>query len=248
MFIHRNRRAFTILELIIVISLITILSGMVLHSIHMARERGKSAACATNLRSLAQAALTYAEANGGSFPWGNKKMDGYRSWSWDFVVSADGKHVTAGAMWNFEGVEKVMQCPAFLGGNSNAAGEQYTGYNYNCSYIGKVEGDPGKRKVPAKLSQLKKPDRTALFGDGEFASGANKYMRAPKSSNKHDASGAAIREAGTQGFRHLGKTNIVFCDGHVESLSVPYLRSGDEGFVSKKCGFISPDNSLYSLE
>jgi prepilin-type processing-associated H-X9-DG protein len=54
--------------------------------------------------------------------------------------------------------------------------------------------------------------------------------------------------AGTQGYRHRGKTNIAFCDGHVEEISEVYNASGVEGFVSSRCGFISPDNSLYSLE
>ena len=37
-----------------------------------------------------------------------------------------------------------------------------------------------------------------------------------------------------------------FADGHVETLSKPY-RKGAEGFVSDGCGFLFPDNSLYSL-
>ena len=99
---------------------------------------------------------------------------------------------------------------------------------------------------PALLSQIEDPARTALFGDGQYAGGANKFMRAPVRDRAFDGSGTSLREAGTQGFRHRGRTNVAFCDGHVESLDTPY-RKGGEGFVSPGCGFLSPDNSLYSL-
>ena len=140
----------------------------------------------------------------------------------------------------------VLQCPSFVGGAANWQGDPFTGYNYNCSYVGKVEGDPGARAAPALLSQVEDPARTALFGDGQYAGGANKFMRAPVREKAFDGSGTGVREAGTQGFRHRGRTNVAFCDGHVETLAKPYRR-GDEGFVSAGCGFLSPDNSLYSL-
>ena len=61
-----------------------------------------------------------------------------------------------------------------------------------------------------------------------------------------DGSGKSIRLAGTQGFRHRGLTNVAFCDGHVESLAQPYQYGGEEGFTAQDCGFLSPDNRLYS--
>ena len=54
--------------------------------------------------------------------------------------------------------------------------------------------------------------------------------------------------AGTQGFRHRGKTNVAFCDGHVESLRKPYTADGSPGNTAPGCGFLSPDNRLYSLD
>ncbi|MCL1909966.1 MAG: hypothetical protein FWG05_03415, partial [Kiritimatiellaeota bacterium] len=128
-----------------------------------------------------------------------------------------------------------------------------TGYNYNSSFVGKVDVSPGKRARPSRLSQMKNPGRTALFGDGHCEIGGNKFMRSPVADADHDRSSKDIRTSGTQGFRHGGKTNIVFADGHVESLTKSYTLEGDPGFVSTsvegvKCGFISEDNRLYDLE
>ncbi len=239
--------AFTLVELLAVIAIISILASLAGSGINAAREAGRQAACAANLRSMATAAVAYAEDHRGMFPWGQKRVNGYSSWCWDFIVPNGGTPMP-GVMWESTGAGRVMQCPSFLGGDANFSDTPYTGYNYNCSFIGKVEGDPAKRTRPAKLADLRDPAATALFGDGEYAMGGNKFMRAPKRDSQYDGSSKSIREAGTQGFRHRGKTNMVFCDGHVESFDQPYKYGGEEGFVYGKCGFISDDNYLYSLE
>lgn len=245
--ISNGNKGFTLIELITIIAILSILMGLISYGVIYAKESSHSAKCKSNLRNLALATLSYANENNGTFPWGKKNVKGYKYWCWDFVI-ADNGEVMPGIIWDYTVDQTVLQCPSFLGGQSNTEGDPYTGYNYNCSFIGKVEGDPAKRQHPAKLSHLKKPGKTALFGDGEFSGGANKFMRSPKRSAQHDASSSSVRMAGTQGFRHRGKTNIAFCDGHVEELTQVYNSSGNEGFVSSDCGFISPDNSLYSLE
>ena len=242
-----SRRAFTLVELLVAIAVIGLLAMLVVPAVERARESARTAACASNLRQLAAAALAYAGEHRGQFPWGMRTENGEMA-CWDFVVGADGK-ARPGLLWDHvpgAGAGQVMQCPSFLGGNANWRGDPFTGYNYNCSYVGKVEGDAGDRMAPAFLAQIEDPARTALFGDGEYAGGANKFMRAPVRDRAFDGSGNGVREAGTQGFRHGGRTNVAFADGHVASLDKPY-RKGGEGFVSDGCGFISPDNSLYSL-
>ena len=241
-----NRRAFTLVELLAVIALVGVLAALLIPALEQGREAARAAACATNLRQLAAAALSYAADHGGEFPWG-MRIEGGETACWDFITGGD--KVRPGLIW--ERIPecasgRVLQCPSFVGGNANWRGDPYTGYNYNCSYVGKVEGDSGDRTAPALLSQIEDPARTALFGDGEYAGGANKFMRAPVRDRAFDGSGNGIREAGTQGFRHGGRTNVAFADGHVESLATPFRR-GAEGFVSDGCGFLSPDNSLYSL-
>lgn len=228
-----------------VMAAVGILSGIVFAGVQRGIATGKRTRCASNLRMIALAAISYADDNNGFFPWGSRHVDGYEYWAWDFVKPSGGK-TEAGVIWSGGyGLSDVLQCPSFHG-NANWKDNPYTGYNYNCSYIGKVEGDSAKRKTPARSSQLEDPAGTAMFGDGEYGNGANKFMRAPKADRQNDASGASLREAGTQGFRHRGRTNIAFCDGHVEHLSASYLRNGARGYVSPGCGFISSDNSMYS--
>ena len=240
------RAGFTLVELLAVIGVIGLLSGLVFGGISAARTASKRAKCSSNLRSMAAAAIAYAGDNRGEFPWGLKSVPGYSSWAWDFVVPAGGKP-EPGARWQGYGLVGILQCPECAGADPNWSGDPATGYNYNCSFIGKIEGDSGRRKTPARMSQIRDPARTALFGDGEYSGGMNKFMRSPEKDRTHDNSAAGTRLAGTQGFRHGKYTNVSFCDGHVESLSEAYT-AGGAGFTSHRCGFLSGDNSLYSLD
>ncbi len=237
---------FTLIELIVVLAIMVVLAMLTTGAVSSAREAANRTKCASNLRMMAMAAIAYAEDNRGEFPWGARRVNG-RMEAWDFVTDSDGT-VRPGAMWSGYGINSVLQCPSFVGGNANWQNNPYTGYNYNCSYIGKVQGDPGRRQTPARLSQIKDPSRTALFGDGEFGSGANKFMRAPVRDVDHDGSGKSLRLSGTQGFRHRGKTNVAFCDGHVQALHQPYRYDGSEGFTDPGCGFLSAGNAIYSLD
>jgi prepilin-type processing-associated H-X9-DG protein len=88
--------------------------------------------------------------------------------------------------------------------------------------------------------------KTALFGDGQYSGGADKFMRAPFP-NPGDANFTG-RYSGTQGFRHDRRSNVTFADGHVESLSACYTNNSDGAAnVTDGTGFLSVDNSMYDL-
>src|SRR5262245_35331674 len=62
------RRAFTIIELLVVIGIISILIGILLPVVERVRHRGYIQACAANLHAIGQAMTIYANENHGSFP------------------------------------------------------------------------------------------------------------------------------------------------------------------------------------
>ena len=138
----------------------------------------------------------------------------------------------------------VQQCPSYQGPSATVA-DPYTGYNYNTSYIG--HGQDESIPEPAKCYDVLHPSGTALFGDGQYSAGADKFMRAPWP-NPGDENFVG-RWSGTHGFRHLRLSNAVFCDGHAESLRNCYTDNADgSNNVAPGTGFLSPDNSMYELQ
>jgi prepilin-type N-terminal cleavage/methylation domain-containing protein/prepilin-type processing-associated H-X9-DG protein len=244
------RRAFTLIELLVVIGIIAVLVALLVPALAAARAGARTVVCLSNLRQMTAAAQAYCNANGGAYPvayWVAAGPDGVASINWDFTVHTDSKTgrttVKPGLLWSGMTDARVQQCPAY-DGTSNAPGDPYTGYNYNTSYVG--HGQSETIPAPVRLAQVKCPASCALFGDGEYLGGANKFMRSPFPAPGDSAFTA--RTAGTQGFRHRRRTNVAFCDGHAETLGERFTNTSDSNPLGRMTGFLSADNSLYDLE
>ena len=234
-----NDSGFTLIELITVMTIIMMLAMMTIGSIQKASGEARRIQCLNNMRQMVMAAHLYANDSDGNLPPAYQRdFDSGQTRTWESYL------------WNLGTEFRIHQCPAFHG-KAMYKDDRYTGYNYNASYVGgqtlKKNGAvlPGST-VSANLAHIHDPERCALFGDGEYASGANKFMRSPYP-GKLDAD-SSLTLAGTQGFRHRGRTNIGFADGHVDSLRERYTASGSSGKPAADCGFISSDNELYDLE
>ena len=244
---------FTLVELLVVVSIVALLISLLVPSLRHARESAKSVQCTSNLRQMVIAAQAYANHYSDRYPiaYYMETSPLFVSHTWDFTTSKDWStspattRVVPGLLWEGITIERVQQCPSFAGGHMWLA-DPYTGYNYNTSYIGHGSGEA--IPVPAKTSWVRSPAGTALFGDGQYRSGANKFMRAPWA-NPGDAQFSG-RSAGTQGYRHLERTNVAFCDGHARSWAERHTDtySFDKINIAPGTGFLSSDNSLYDLE
>src|SRR5450432_3779034 len=150
------RKAFTLVELLVVIGLIALLIAILLPALSVALQQAKTVQCLSNLRQMVIAAQMYVGENQGMYPvaqWGTE--------SWDFS-NIDGK-IVPGLLWAHRGVTQIQQCPAFDGA-SNSPGDPFTGYNYNTSFIGHGQFEAIERLT--KASQVRHSSKTALFGDG----------------------------------------------------------------------------------
>lgn len=250
----RCRRAFSIIELVVVVAVVALLLGMLVPALSGVRSAGRGAACLSNLRQMSIAAQRYAleyrffppairfENDGG----------GLVNVAWDYVTTFDKRLLSPGALWDFsDDPGNVQQCPEYHG-TTNFGGDPHTGYNYNTTYIG-GEGQfmswgwdnfrPG-----ARYSACRRTAQVAVFGDGGIASGVvNKFMRAPMNSVEHDLQKVY---GGTQAFRHAGATNVAYLDGHVAPAGSPCRgRLATEALLDHMDypdnGFLSEDDRAY---
>lgn len=230
---------FTLWELLAVVAIISLMMAVLIPSFLQLKGEVWRVYCLNNLHEMLIAAHQYAYQHGERLP---------PAYVHDYTAKTT---VTwESFLWESNSLQRVQQCPVFKG-VAMWKGDLYTGYNYNSSYVGGAIQIRNGVQLPnstasAKLFDIKNPPECALFGDGEYASGANKFMRSPFAGDL-DAD-ASLALGGTQGFRHRGCTNVGFADGHVESLKKRYTTTEAYGTPAKGCGFLSEDNRLYDLE
>ena len=70
----RTRGGFTLPELLVVMGIIAVLAGLLLPTVGRAREQGRRTVCLSNLRTLGQALVSYANAHKDRLPNGNPPL------------------------------------------------------------------------------------------------------------------------------------------------------------------------------
>jgi type II secretory pathway pseudopilin PulG len=245
---------FTLLETMTVVAIIALIIGLLAPSLSAARAASRSGRCQMNLKQLATAAQAYA-AMYDAFPVAIRYDNSggvFKRVAWDWVTTMDGQVISAGALWGFtNNPDEVQQCPEF-DGSSTFSGDPHTGYNYNTSYIAGEASFPqvGWQNVRPGLPihQCRRSDCCAMFGDGGWKGGANKFMRSPCNSENQ---GFDTMYAGGQAFRHRKSTCIAFIDGHVGATqNIHRGKFASEALLQQtmdypRNGFLSNDDAMY---
>jgi len=225
----RLRRAFTLIELLIVIGIIAVLVALLLPILGRAREAARCAQCAANCRSISQALIAYAMQNNSFLPasenpgvfWSPTSYRAYYFQPGSF--SDSGKQnldLSHGLVMPYLGDSidtraAMMRCP-----DANPAAPNYS-YDIN-EHVGNDVNH---------LTQVKRPsEKIILFendvpDDGHFNLGGGIDMP----SIHHYGRTSSIQEALTSPSA-VGYGNYGFADGHVETLSRAYLNASANTF------------------
>lgn len=102
---HSNHRAFTLIELLIVIAIIAILAGLLLPALSSAKARAKNIKCINNLRQTSLGLRLWAHDNSDKYPWNLTAAQGGSADSADW-----GDNFRACS--NELGTPHILLCPA----------------------------------------------------------------------------------------------------------------------------------------
>ncbi|MHC5059612.1 MAG: type II secretion system protein [Planctomycetota bacterium] len=258
---HKRQKAFTLIELLVVLAVIALLIGILGPSLAAARQMGRRLVCLSNLRQMVIAADHYLTVNNEYYPLASfvdksqAAAGVQQNHEWDFFkVYQFGQmqRCSPGSLWQYDSIPKIQQCPSFKG-SANSPGDPFTGYNYNVSFIGgileRAEDGTLTGTNSTRAIEVKRPAGCVIFGDGQYADGANKFMRSPWLGRLEEQDDMKLRPYGTQGFRHMRKTNVAYCDGRAETLADRYTETHEEliDLVAEDTGFLSPDNNAYDF-
>lgn len=187
-----SRRAFTLVELLVVVGIIAVLIAILLPSLNGARRAAKSVACQSNLRQIAVAAQMYAQEHGryvGWIPGVDRKMLLY-----PYLRQGTSNNDVAGI--------QVWNCPE----NLNPELECGYGFNTNLNWV--------------RLQQIRNWSRTvALCDAGLLGDGTPTLvtMASPPSKSSLALPHSVYRPNPRHAQR---KVNVAMVDGHVEALTM----------------------------
>lgn len=201
-------RGFTLIELLVVIAIIALLAALLLPALARTKEKGRQAACLSNLRQVGLALQMYAEDHGGWLP--TSTHGGSTNASWIYQL--------AGQLAN---VDRIRLCPSDPKREARLA-TRATSYTLN-EYTAVDLTDPFGRLLESyrRLDRLRFPSATITtfeISDAVGVSVMNDHTHSRKWTN-----GWSTVLADIQPKRHGSSANYLFADGHVENLAAAKL-------------------------
>lgn len=257
--VRRRARAvgFTLVELLVVMSIIALLIGLLIPALRGARNASRSAACATNIRQVYLANLAYSSDDLGCFAPGAARFDrNLDRWFGTRPTVRDPFEPRGGPLSLYLGPEgAVRQCPTFKPETPSALDFEAGcgGYGYNNAYIGVREDRRDEAGV--RLSSIRQPEATVMFTDSALAMSAPtlrlieySFVEPPLQRDSEYPLDPSMH------FRHSGRANIGWADGHAGGETLSFTRGNIYGVTESQMRdlgigwFGSTGNRLFDLE
>lgn len=213
---------FTLVELLVVISIISLLMAILLPTLGKARDTARTVCCASNLRQIGLACNSYGLNND---DWiitakdPRNSIDGQRAWNFALIQYVGQKNKEDA----FEDKAEVFFCPVDkdpfpVGYGSYWHGTPFTSYSLNGCYVKRTQRRQGLRLGPAgkwRLSDISRSAECMLMAE-------TSYSYQIYDADNETVSNCGLSDGGhhrqTSGFYHSNSMNILFVDSHVEKI------------------------------
>jgi len=206
---------FTLIELLVVIAIIAILAAMLMPALQQARERGKTASCQSNMKTLGIAISLYADSFDGFGITQQTVTSGVKQ---PWVTTGQWLHKNVGACSDAAWTEgkSFNGCPSRTPDtyNSGAVGDvgktpHKRGLSYaHGTYVLGTQGSVDRAARPRKVSAFKTPSRYWAFIDSDWYNVNYGNVATTRATDGRDY----------LAFRHAESMNICHLDGHGSNL------------------------------
>jgi general secretion pathway protein G len=214
--LRTNSRSFTLVELLVVISIIGLLAGLSFPAISGSMAKAKSSDCVNNLRQIGTAINLFASENNGYLPYatgpnaaGSANSYSFNHWEAPLPVimgvGTGSVSFPSRASFDDAKAKHPFNCPACKTG--------FRTYTANMHSMGFLPG--GSAWPRRKIASIVKSSQLILvaddtFGDPAPANSGTDYFDEASYTNRI-------------GIRHGGRANALFGDFHVESITASNL-------------------------
>ena len=203
----RVHHGFTLVELMVVITIVVVLAALVFIGSRKAMDAAHNAGCVSSLRQLATAGQSYV-AEHGAYPNQGRQMDGSNTW-WFKAMEVELGFEPGTSPSIIERAETMPTCKKCLRTHGPVKpGDRFMRtYSMNHDLIGPTRNADNQWAFPGlRATRVVNPSATAFFMDGSLANGPYwQYLTRRDQWLK------------PENFVHNDKANVVFLDGHVQA-------------------------------
>jgi prepilin-type processing-associated H-X9-DG protein/prepilin-type N-terminal cleavage/methylation domain-containing protein len=205
-----RRAAFTLIELLVVIAIIATLAAILFPVFAQAKDKARQATCQSNLKQIGIAWMMYAQDyDETSVP--NQFIDAANQimiqWDAAYVYSVSPPYFdpNRGYLQPYMKTGLIQDCPS--GADLPITAGRYTSLAYNSTLW--------STSPPAYFANMDAPAETILIADGGLRNTLGVLSRA---SGLARPSSYTSYTAATIHGRHAGRANVLWCDGHVNTV------------------------------
>lgn len=268
--VRKQYKAFTLVELLVVIAVIAMLLTILTPSLARSRSQAYAVVCKSNIRQLVLSNIAYAGNNNGAYVLAAQDImsDNLHRWHGVRDNLNEPFDPLRGPLAGYLADGAVRKCPQYVNFrqqdpwdfNFEQGGG---GYGYNMTYIGSriwEQYTSQKCAEPTRGSEIRSPGSTLMFADAAMAKqdgGQPYYLEYSFAEPFYfvvngQPSTAWGNPSPSIHFRHNRRANAAWCDGHVDDrpiaehdgLSAYGVRSAE-----MMLGWFAPlDNSLFDLK